>query len=235
MYEIENIDLKKLTDYLNPFVTEGRKELIEKLLSYRTRYLTLGLENVYHTQNASALVRTAECFGLQDIHIIEDTTSYKMHRGIAKGAQQWMTLHKHDQFPENRHGKNAQACLQSLKDKGYRIVSTLPTYKATPMDEIPTDKPLAFFFGTEKEGLTEHVKSNTDIPMTVPMVGCTESLNVSVAAGIVIQYFTQKIREENKVNWQLSETEKLELRTKWYLDAVTNAETHLRHFENKYA
>ena len=169
------------------------------------------------------------------------TSGHPYHRGydllqdtsrIAKGAQQWMSLHHYRQFLENNEGKNAKACLTHLKQKGYRIISTLPLPDALPIDQVPIDKPLAFFFGTEKEGLSKHIQSHTDISMTIPMVGCTESLNVSVAAGIVMQYFTRKIRAEEDIDWGLTHHEKLELRTKWYLDALSKVDTHLRHFRN---
>lgn len=232
MYNISKIsDHQAFTNYLSEFVTPQRKAIIERVLSERTDYITLGLENVYHTQNASALIRTAECMGVQDIHIIEDTVKYKLNKGISKGAQQWMNTSYYNELGTNDQHLNAVDCVQQLKSKGYAIVATLPVHDAIPMHQIPVDKPLAFFFGTEKEGLSDAIINAVDHKMTIPMVGTTESLNVSVAAGIILNYFSHKIKDSQQ-DWQLSTERQKTIRLKWFLDAVSNADTHIRHFAN---
>jgi len=232
MYPTSNIiDKQAFIQYISEFVTPQRRQVIDHVLSQRTDYITLGLENVFHTQNASALIRTAECLGIQDVHIIEDTVKYKLNKGISKGAQQWMNTTYHNTKGENNDQLNAKHCMQNLKSKGYAIVATLPSSDAISMYDIPLDRPLAFFFGTEKEGLSKSVIEEVDHKMTIPMVGTTESLNVSVAAGIILHYFSNKIKESG-LEWSLSEERKVDIRMKWLLDAVSNADTHIRHYCN---
>ncbi len=201
-----------LIAYLESFVSEDRVRRFSEVLQWRTRYITVAMEDVYHLHNASAVIRSADVFGLQDVHIIEERFGKRLDKKIALGAQKWVDIHR---YP------TTEACLKSLRDKGYRILATTPRKDALTLGELTVDHKIAFLFGAEKEGLSEKALENADDLIHIPMVGFTESLNVSVAAAIVLQRATSLLHATS-VDWKLREEEKEEKRVEWIKKSVRN-------------
>ncbi len=165
---------KDLIAYLESFLTERRRALFRKILEQRTRYLTVVLEDLYQPHNASAVLRSCECFGIQDIHIIENRNKYTVNPDIALGASKWLNLIKY-----NDQEDNTAVAIRSLKEQGYRIVATVPGKDATPLQEFDlTAGKAALLFGTELTGLTETAVSLADEKLVIPMYGFTESFNI---------------------------------------------------------
>lgn len=198
-----------LLEYLQSFVTENKNELIASRLKERTRHVTVVLEDIFESFNASAVIRSADCFGIQDVHIIENTNYYELNPKVVRGAAKWTTLH---QYREDHD--NTTFCINQLKNKGYKIVATSPHTDSISLQEVPVDEPLAVMFGTERLGLSTNAFELADYHMYIPMHGFTESLNISVSAAITLQHLAHRIRKEN-VNWQLSEQEHAELLNHW--------------------
>lgn len=188
---------------------------MERVLNERTRYLTLVMEDIHKPHNANAVLRTADCFGIQDIHYIEETTPYQHSQKISRGATKWLTLH---QYHQPNGGSTAQ-CMQALKSKGYQIIATSPAATSVGVDHIPLDRPTAVLFGTEWFGTSQYALDHADGFIKLPMYGFTESYNISVAAALTVQLLVQKLRR-TQVNWSLSEDEKAVLRLKWYQQSV---------------
>ncbi|MCB0754346.1 MAG: RNA methyltransferase [Flavobacteriales bacterium] len=201
--------MSELLEYLQSFVTENKNELIASRLAERTRYITVVLEDIFESHNTSAVIRSADCFGIQDVHIIENTNYYKLSPKVVKGATKWTTLH---QYREDHD--NTTFCINRLKEKGYKIVATSPHTDSISLQDLPVDKPLAVMLGTEKLGLSSNAMELADYHMYIPMYGFTESLNLSVSAAICLQHLAERIRTEN-VNWQLSTEEQNELLNLW--------------------
>ncbi|WP_372975399.1 TrmH family RNA methyltransferase [Muriicola sp.] len=201
-----------LIAYLESFVSEDRLRRFSEVLQWRTRYITVAMEDVYHLHNASAVIRSADVFGLQDVHIIEERFGKRLDKKIALGAQKWVDIHR---YP------TTEACLKSLRDKGYRILATTPRKDALTLEELTVDHKIAFLFGAEKEGLSEKALEKADDLIHIPMVGFTESLNVSVAAAIVLQRATSLLHASN-VDWKLREEEREEKRVEWIKKSVRN-------------
>ena len=204
MGETTNIDLNLLA-YLEGFITEERKDRFLQVLANRTRYLTVALEDVYQLHNASAVIRSCDVFGVQEAHLIEGRFGNRLDKNIAMGAQQWVDIHRH---PDSR------ACIENLREKGYRIIATTPRAESNTLDSFTLEGPTALFFGTEKEGLSPEVLEQADGALYIPMFGFTESLNISVAAAIILQNLSSRLRT-SELPWQLSETEILEKRFDW--------------------
>lgn len=198
-----------LIEFLLSFVTENKNELIYSRLQERTRHITIILEDIFEPFNASAVIRSADCFGVQDVHIIENTNYYELNPKVVRGAAKWITLH---QYREDHD--NTTFCINQLKEKGYKIVATSPHTDSISLQEVPVDEPLAVMFGTEKLGLSTNAFELADHHMYIPMRGFTESLNISVSAAITLQYLTHRIREEN-VNWKLPEQDYIQLLDHW--------------------
>lgn len=198
-----------LYEYLCSFLTEERLAGFDRVLSLRTRYLTVAFEDLYHQHNASACVRSCDCFGVQDVHVIEDEHQFKPNERIAVGADNWTTVTRHAES-ENPTGD----CLAELKSAGYRIVATSPREDNTSIRELKLDQKTAVFFGSEKPGLSQQVFDAADECVRIPMSGFTESFNISVSAAIVLYELTERIRHERD-DWQLSDEEKHALRVQW--------------------
>lgn len=187
------------------------------MLQYRTRHFTIALEDLYQERNANAVVRTADCYGIQDVHIIENYHEYKISSGISKGAEKWININLYD-GTENNSG----SCIDHLKKNGYRIIATSPHRNDTLLDNYDIRIRTAFFLGGEKEGLSETVLNAADGFVKIPMYGFTESFNISVAAALLLENITRRLHRSD-IPWQLSEAEKLDLRLDWTIKTITSA------------
>lgn len=205
----------KLWEYLSPYLTDNRKARFEDVLAKRTRHLTIAIEDVFQERNAGALVRTCDCFGIQEAHIIEEHHSFKTSRSISKGAQKWLDLHVYD-----REGDNSMHSINALKERDYRILGATPHTNDCLVGEVDITQPTALFFGAEKDGISETVKQHADGFVKIGMHGFTESFNVSVAAAIILHDLTSRLHK-SEVNWQLSPDEMRDKRIEWALKTVT--------------
>lgn len=211
---------RALTDYLSQFITDAKYEKIVSIAHVRTRHVTLVLEELYQTQNASACLRSAECFGIQDVHVVDHAKTFCVSAPIAKGAAQWLTVKKHPSI---------QICYDSLRADGYTIIATTPCQGARTLDQISVDAKIALVFGTEQHGLTQEAMAGADGYLAIPMVGFTQSLNVSVAVGLCLHELTNRLRMSG-VSWQLSPQEQQELIYLWICKALPYADKLERAF-----
>ncbi len=203
------IDLDYLR-YLENFLTDNRKEKFLKVLENRTKHFTVVVEDVFQLHNASAVMRSCEIFGVQEMNVVEQRFGKRIDKEIAMGAQKWVDIHTYD------HVVN---CIDAMKSQGYQIIATTPHENDCILEEFDITKPSALFFGTEKYGLSDEVLQKADGYLKIPMQGFTESLNISVSAAIILQNLTARLRNSN-VNWQLSENEVLEKRLAWAKSSI---------------
>lgn len=213
------IDLDYLA-YLEEFLTDNRKERFASVLANRTNHFTIAVEDVFQFHNTSAVMRSCEVFGIQEINIVEQRFGKNIDKEIAMGAQKWVDINKFE---------NIGTCIQTLKDRGYQIIATTPHNDFCLLHDFDVTQKSALFFGTEKEGLSNEVMSQADGFLKIPMVGFTESLNISVSAAIIIQDITTRLRQSN-VNWQLSEEEILQKRLLWAKNSIKD----IKRIEERY-
>ena len=207
-----------LITYLEGFVTEKRKNTFKNILLNRTRHFTVVLEDIFQQHNSSAVIRSCDVFGIQDIHIIENKYHSKVSRHVAKGSQKWLNLNN---YKEDKN--NTKDCLTRLKNEGYQIIATSPHNNTCTLHDFDISKKSAFVFGVEKSGVSEEVLTNSDEILTIPMVGFTESLNISVAAAIILENLTNKLRNSNYL-WGLSEKEQEILYANWLEKSINNVD-----------
>ena len=194
-----------LLTYLEGYLSEERKQRFLNVLQKRTKHLTVVVEDVYQLHNTSAIIRSCDVFGIQELYVIEDRFGKRLDKNIAMGAEQWVDVYRY---------QTTSDCISKLKGDGYQIIATTPHNDSNLLhDFFPTEKS-AIFFGTEKKGLSEGVMQQADGFLKIPMVGFSESLNVSVSAAIIIQQLAQKVRSST-LNWQLTDLEVLEKRLDW--------------------
>lgn len=228
----KSIDLEYKTGLLNvykSFKLEKRNELMDRVLNDRTRYVTVALENIYQPHNASAVLRSCDCFGIQDVHIIENSYQYELNPHVSLGAAQWLTLNRY-----NTQDNNTPECINHLKKEGYRVVATTPNADAIDIHDFDVSKgKFALLFGTEKFGLTPEACSLADEFIRIPMYGFTESFNISVSVSLCLFHFTGRIRSE-KTDWQLSEEEQIDIYLQWFRNTTTNYEMIERKYEKEF-
>lgn len=225
MIQIEDPILRKaLTEHLSQFVTEPRRERLLEVLNNRTRHITVVLEDLYQTQNISAVMRSCECYGIQDAYIVENRNEFEVHKDISMGADKWLTL-RH--YPHAEH--NMKQCIDDLHARGYTVVATLPDEKRTTIHDLPIDRKTAFLFGTELTGLSEEAVQYADCAALIPMYGFTESFNISNSAAIILSNFSERLRH-SEVAWHLSEEEHEALYFEWLQKSVRDPEGIIKHY-----
>jgi tRNA (guanosine-2'-O-)-methyltransferase len=221
------VQKQQLYSFLSGFISENKKNKFEEIILQRTRYLTVVLEDIFQPHNASAVLRSCDCFGIQDVHIIENRNKYEINPDIALGSSKWLSLYTY-------HAAiyNTVECLQQLKDSGYRIIATTPHKKDFTPESLPLDQKIALVFGTELEGLSPHAKAMADGFVRIPMYGFTESLNISVSAALLVRSITERL-QNSEIPWQLTDDESIDIRISWAKSVVKKADLLEKEFLRK--
>jgi tRNA (guanosine-2'-O-)-methyltransferase len=215
------IDLDYL-EFLENILTDERKERFATVLANRTNHFTVAMEDIFQLHNTSAVMRSCEVFGVQELNVVEEKYGKSIDKEIAMGAQKWVDVNRFESI---------SSCIESLKSKGYQIIATTPHENDGLLDDFDITQKSAFFFGTERNGLSEEVLKNADGFLKIPMVGFTESLNISVSAAITLQNLTNRLRKSD-IKWQLSEEEILQKRMQWAKNSIKDIKRiEARYFE----
>lgn len=216
-----------LFQYLSEYISDNKKDLFGKIIDFRTKHATVVLEDIYQPHNASAVLRTCDCYGIQDVHIIENKNKYEVNPDVALGSSKWVNLIKYNQ-KEN----NTLECIRSLRKNGYRIIATTPHRNDVNLEDFNIDKKFAIFFGTEMQGLTSEMINNADEYLKIPMFGFTESFNISVSAAIIISQLVSRMQKSD-THWQLSEEEKADTLLNWARNVVRKADLLEKEYQKK--
>lgn len=202
---------------MSELMIERRVNQIHKVLEDRTRYITVVLEDIFQSQNASAVLRTCDCLGIQDVHIIENRNKFSVNPKVVIGASKWLSIKKY-----NNDDDNTLKSIISLKSQGYRIVATTPHTNDIDIEKYDITKgKVALFFGTEAKGLSQKVLSNADEFIKIPMYGFTESFNISVSAAIILNTLVNKLRN-SEINIKLQPDESELLLLSWLKASTKN-------------
>jgi tRNA (guanosine-2'-O-)-methyltransferase len=219
---------EQLYSFLSGFISENKKNKFEEIILQRTRYITVVLEDIFQPHNASAVLRSCDCFGIQDVHIIENNNRYEINPDVALGSSKWLSLFKY-----HKKENNSAACLQMLKDKGYRIIATTPHKNDFSPEKLPLDQKTALVFGTEMDGLTKEVLEMADGFVKIHMYGFTESLNISVSVALLVRSIIERLHNSD-IAWHLSMPESLDIRIAWAKSVVKKADLLEKEFIKKY-
>ena len=211
--------MKELITHLSSLITDDRWNRFQRVIEERTQYITVVLENIYQPLNASAVLRSADCFGIQDVHVIENHNDFTPDREVAMGSSRWLNIKRY-----NEEENNTMQCIQKLKKEGYRIVATTPHKNDSNLQDFDLTKgKTALIFGTEMEGITDIAMQEADEYLKIPMYGFTESFNLSVAVAVCLQHLSHQMRKEN-INWQLDEAAKDETLLNWLRYSIDRSE-----------
>lgn len=226
------IQKKELLVYLKQFVTHQRQEKIKTLLKIRTRHIAVVLEDLYQSANISAIMRTCDALGVQDVHCVELRNQIAINKGISLGAAKWLTIDRYQQQPNETNNPTLE-CVLALKKQGYTIVATSP-HATMPVSQLSLDKKVAFLFGTEDQGLTEEAINAADQIVEIPMYGFVESFNVSVSAALCLYDATLRLRA-SAIDWHLSEQAQEELELDWIRASLDHADVLERTFFEEFS
>jgi tRNA (guanosine-2'-O-)-methyltransferase len=225
MKRIEDKNLRdKVVAYLEQFVTEERQARLTEILANRTRHVTVVLEDLFQTQNISAVLRTCDCYGVQDVHVIKHRNEFEVHKDISMGADKWLSIH---QYPHSEH--NVKDCIDRLHEQGYWVAATLPDEQKRTIFDLPVERKTAFLFGTELTGLSDEAIKYADGNVLIPMYGFTESFNISNSAAIILSHFSERMRH-SEAQWQLPAEEKEELYFEWLQKSIKNPDGVIDYF-----
>ena len=213
------MNTNKKIEILKPFVTEERFEKFNEIIQHRTKYVSVALEDIYQPHNASAVLRSCDLFGVQNVNIIENKNKYRINPDVSVGSSKWLSLNRY-----NQQENNTLEAINSLKKQGYRIVATTPHTNDVELQDFDITKgKFVLFFGSEMPGISDIVMNNADEYLKIPMFGFTESFNISVSAAIILYELTKKIRN-SEVNWQLTDQEREEMLLHWLKLTVREAD-----------
>jgi tRNA (guanosine-2'-O-)-methyltransferase len=209
---------KKLLDAFYGMIPSPKKEMFERIAAERTRFLTVVLENIYQEHNASAVMRSCESFGIQELHVIESKNEYRPQRDIARGAGRWIEL---SNYTEGDHP--LEDCLLGLRSRGFKIAALTPDADSHTIFDLPLTEPVALVFGTEWQGISDLVRETADYKVRIPMSGFTESFNVSVSAALTLQALRHRL-EQHHANWKLTDDEQIAVKLDWCQSIMNNGE-----------
>lgn len=219
---------KKLIEHLKSFVTQERFETFNKIIKDRTRYMTVVIEDVYQTHNASAVMRSCDCFGVQDIHIIENKNEYIINPEVDMGSSKWLTIKNY-----NTKNNNTPDTIKSLKEQGYRIVATTPHSDDVNLEDFDVTKgKFALLFGTELKGLTKTALDFSDEYLKIPMFGFTESFNISVSAAIILHDLRLRLSKSN-IDFRLNDADNDEIMLHWLTQTIKKSDLIIENFYKK--
>lgn len=223
--DIPRDELPEFEQFLNEYVTEHKRALFKKILAQRTRHISVVLEDLYQPHNASAVLRSCDCFGIQDVHVIENKYEFMVSRGVSIGADKWLSVQHFNQPNKN----NTEACFNQLRQNGIRIAATTPHKNDCLISELPLDSKTALVFGSEKDGLSDYALDHADVFVKIPMYGFSESFNISVSAAISLYDVTRRLHESD-THWQLADDEQYLLYIEWLRRSVKYQEALEKHY-----
>lgn len=207
---------KELLNYLSAVVNPERLSLFNRIIENRTNYITVVLEDIFQAQNASAVLRSCDCLGIQNVHVIENRNEFQVDTEVTMGSSKWLTLNRY-----SKEKNNSLETIQHLKSAGYRIVATTPHSNDVELPDFDISKgKIALVFGSELPGISEVILKEADEFLKIPMFGFTESYNISVSAAIILYHLTDKMRNSETINWQLTDEEKTDILLQWIRNSV---------------
>jgi tRNA (guanosine-2'-O-)-methyltransferase len=210
-------------------ISENKQSKFEEIILNRTRHITVVLENIFQPHNAAAVLRSCDCFGVQDVHVIENDNTYEPNKEIDMGSSKWLNLYRY-----NQKESNTIDAIQSLKTKGYKIVATTPHTDDCLIDELPLDQPVALLFGTEMSGLSETAMEHSDAFVKLPMYGFTESFNISVSVALALFNVTERMRKTEGLEWELLKEEQTSIKLEWAKKVVKRSDVVAKVLEGKF-
>ncbi|MGD8352831.1 MAG: RNA methyltransferase [Pseudomonadota bacterium] len=211
-------------DRLQDFLLPQRLERLREVLLNRVVSVTLVLENLHKDYNISAILRTCESFGIHEVHVVPQPGEGKVFKTVTQGCHKWLSIKRHDQV---------LTCMRELKGRGFKILAGAFSGQALPLEQTDFSGRVALVFSNELEGASREVLAEVDGFFNIPMSGFSQSLNVSVAAGIVIHHVLRYKRDRGEALERIPEADALWLLDEWIKKSVRNADEVLMELRSR--
>jgi tRNA (guanosine-2'-O-)-methyltransferase len=196
-------------------MTPERTERLETVLAHRQPDLTVVLENVFDPHNISAVMRTCDAVGMQDIYILNTKIPRHKKWGArsSSSAAKWLTVHEYS---------DAAACFETVRKRHKKIYTTHLSTDAVSLHQLNLTEPVALVFGNEHSGVSDEIISMADGNFIIPQVGIIKSLNISVACAVSLYEAFRQKNNAGHYNKMKLENEQLQtLRSEWgFIDDV---------------
>jgi tRNA (guanosine-2'-O-)-methyltransferase len=216
---LDNNIKNELVNHLYGYISENKRNLIEKISACRTRFLTLVLEDIEESKDASAVIRTCDIFGIQEINIVENNNRYRINPDVTMGSSKWVDIINYKKPAVN----NTLDCIAGLKSRGYSIIAMTPAPSSKSLEDLQINNKMALMFGSEENGLSETALNEADLMVKIPSYGFTESYTISVSAAIAVHYLRGKLLKKG-IQLYLSGDELLDLKLKWIKKVIKKGE-----------
>jgi tRNA (guanosine-2'-O-)-methyltransferase len=188
------------------YITEERKNKIIKVLSQRTRFLTVLMENFFDPRNIAAVIRTCDAFGIQDLHVLELDHPFFISRRVSKGADNWLNIYKYNQ---------TELAVSEMRKKGYQLFYADPDPSHPNLDELDLSRKTALVFGQEKNGISPQMIKLCDGGFRIPLHGFVDSFNVSVACALTLHHCTNRLLKNPPPDYHIPSGDKEILLQHW--------------------
>lgn len=212
-----------LYERVSGLFSDNKRALFDRLAPLRTRHVAVVLEDIYQPHNAAAVLRSCDCFGVQDVHVVERNNPFNPAGDVAVGSAKWVDYYRHASLAE---------AYRHLRAAGYRIVATLPHENDQMITDLDISQPVALVFGTELTGLSQEAVDGADAYVKVPMYGFTESFNISVCAALSLFSLTERMRRDSSIDWRLDDDALLDLKLHWAMQAVRDGGNVIKNIMN---
>lgn len=173
--------VERVIEVLEPLVLEPRRARLLQVIGERLQSVTLVMDAPHDPHNGAAVLRSADAFGVQSVHIVPRSESFLVSANVAKGTERWVDVTTHP---------TAESAIGALRQQSYRLVATHPEGRLVP-DDLATIPRVALVMGNEHDGISEALARAADDSVRIPMRGFVESLNVSVSAAVLLAFATR--------------------------------------------
>lgn len=170
--------------------TDRRIARMKRVLRHRQPDLTVVCENIHDPHNVSAILRTCDAVGVQEVHLLYTIEEFpKLGKASSASARKWLDTVRHE---------NVEHLQEHLVGRGFAVLATSLSEGATPFWEIDWTQPSAVVLGNEQRGVSGAILGISDLTVKIPMVGMVGSLNVSVAAAVILYEAARQRRREGR-------------------------------------
>lgn len=206
---------KSDAEILSPFVSDERKSRVDEVLGRRTRSITVVLDRIHDAHNASAVLRSCEAFGIQEVHVIESkVTPFVISRKVTQGCEKWLDITRYSE---------AERCLEALRERKFSIYASLLSDEALPIGDLDSSRPMALVFGNEHDGVSPEVRARCDGAFMIPMFGFSQSFNISVATALSLYHLIGE-RVKSNLSGDLTAEDFKKMKDRYYRLSVKSGE-----------
>ncbi len=213
-----DLNVESILANLKEHLTPERDQRLREVVASRSNFFVSVLENIYDRGNVSAVMRSSEAFGFVEMALIDPPGSkFKAANRVTRGAEKWLDVKPYS---------SPETCVSNLRSRGYQVWATDLATEVS-IDTLDWSKPMAIVLGNEKDGISPAMRAAVDGCFRIPMLGFSQSFNISVAAALVFYRAHLELRRVGAAAY-LKPEQQQQLLANYYLRCFDNPEALLR-------